>query len=138
MNYLEELVNTLSKLGPEMFCVIACIAFGYVIRLIPAIPNKWIPAACILFAPVVYPFLTSPGRVSPDSVNPMMRIILTGLVLGVAAFVLHDKVITHIESKIPGLRKVLKISDDTKQFRRDAKGEAVEIKQEEANEGETN
>lgn len=127
MNWLEEAVNILSKLGPEMFCVVSCIAFGYVIRLIPAIPNKWIPAACILFAPLVYPFLTSPGRVSPDSVNPMMRIVLTGLVLGVSAFILHDKVISHIESKIPGLRKVLKQSDDTKQFRRDAKGAAVEM-----------
>ena len=131
MNYLEEIVNTLSKLGPEMFCVVACIAFGYVIRLIPAIPNKWIPAACILFAPLVYPFLTSPGRVSPDSVNPLVRIILTGLVLGVGAFGLHHHVIAHIESKIPGFRKVLQRSDDTKQFRRDAKSGAVAIKPEE-------
>lgn len=132
MNYLEELVNTLSKLGPEMFCVVSCIAFGYVIRLIPAIPNKWIPAACILFGPMVYPFLTSFGRVSPDSVDPRVRIILTGLVLGVAAFILHDKVIAHLEKYIPGLRKVLKDSDDTKQFRRDAKtGEAIEIKHKE-------
>lgn len=127
MNYLEEFINTLSKLGPEMFAIVACIAFGYVVRLIPFIPNKWIPAACILFAPCVYPFLTSTGRVSPDSVNPMMRIVLTGLVLGVAAFILHDKVIAHIEKYIPGLRKVLKQSDDTKQFRRDTKtGDAVE------------
>lgn len=131
MNYVEELINTLSKLGPEMFCVVACIAFGYVIRLIPCIPNKWIPAACILFAPCVYPFLTSFGRVSPDAVDPRVRIILTGLVLGVAAFILHDKVISHIEKYIPGFRKVLKQSDDTKQFRRDAQGEAVEIKQKE-------
>lgn len=125
MNYIEELVNTLAKLGPEMFCIVACIAVGYVIRLIPAIPNKWIPAVCILFAPCVYPFLTSPGRVSPDSVNPMVRIILTGLILGVIAFALHDQVLARIEKYIPGLRKVLQTSDDTKQFRRDTKTGAV-------------
>lgn len=125
MNYLEEAINTLSKLGPEMFTIVACIAFGYVIRLIPAIPNKWIPTFCILFAPIVYPFLTSTGRVSPDSVNPMMRIVLTGLVLGVLAFVLHDKVIWHLEKYIPGVRKILKHSDETKQFKRDAKTGAV-------------
>lgn len=133
MNYLEEFINTLSKLGPEMFAIVACIAFGYVVRLIPFIPNKWIPAACILFAPCVYPFLTSTGRVSPDSVNPMMRIVLTGLVLGVAAFILHDKVITHIEKYIPGLSKVLKQSDDTKQFKKDAQGSVSEVPQEKEN-----
>lgn len=130
MNYLEEIINTLSKLGPEMFCIVSCIAFGYVIRLIPVIPNKWIPAFCIVFAPIVYPFLTSTGRVSPDAVNPMMRIVLTGLVLGVLAFVLHDKVIWHLEKYIPGVRKILKQSDDTKQFKKDAKGKVDEVKPE--------
>lgn len=127
MNYLEEAINTLSKLGPEMFCIVACIAVGYVIRLIPSIPNKWIPLACIIVAPVVYPFLTSPGRVSPDSVNPLMRIILTGLILGVLAFALHGQVLARLEKYIPGVRKILQQSDDTKQFKRDTKtGDAVE------------
>lgn len=118
MNYIEELVNTLSKLGPEMFCIVACIAAGYVIRLIPVISNKWIPPVCILIAPCIYPFLTSFSRVSPDAVDPRMRIILTGLVLGVMAFILHDKVIAKIEDKIPGFGKALKQSDDTKFLRK--------------------
>lgn len=127
MNYLEEPINMLSKSGPELFCIVACIAVGYVIRLIPVISNRWIPAICILSGPATYPFLTSFGRVSPDSVDPRMRIILTGLVLGVAAFILHDKVIAHIEARIPGLGKLVKQSDDTKHFRRDTKtGDAVE------------
>lgn len=131
MNYLEEAINTLSKLGPEMFCIVACIAAGYVIRIIPAIPNKWIPSVCILIAPCIYPFLTNTGRVSPDSVNPMMRIVLTGLILGVLAFAIHDQALSRLEKYIPGLRKVLQQSDDTKQFKKDAQGEVSEVKPEE-------
>lgn len=127
MDYLNELINTLSGLGPEMFCIVACIAVGYVVRLIPVIPNKWIPAICILVAPVIYPFLTNPGRVSPDSQMPMTRIVLTGLVLGVAAFVLHDKVIVHIERYIPGFGKAIKQADETKFLRRSASGGTEEV-----------
>lgn len=128
MSYVEELVNTLAKLGPEMFCIVACLSVGYAVRLIPIISNRWIPAICIIAGPTIYPFLTSPGRVSPDSQMPMMRIVFTGLILGVFAFGLHHHVIAHLESKIPGLRNVLQRSDDTKQFRRDVRGEVTENK----------
>lgn len=128
MNYVEELVNTLSNLRPEMFCIVACIAVGYLVRITPVIPNKWIPSICIVVGAFVYPFLTSTGRVSPDSVNPLMRIVLTGLILGALSFAIHDQVLSKLERYIPGLRKVLKVSDNTKQFRKDA-SEASEVEQ---------
>lgn len=128
MEYLDELVKTLGKMGPEAFCIVACIAVGYVVRLIPAIPNKWIPAVCILVAPLIYPFMTSPGRVSPDSESPMVRIVMTGLILGVLAFILHDKVIAKLEDRVPFLKGLLARSDETKQFRRTPSGTAEEVK----------
>ena len=130
MEYLNEVLKTLRGLGPEAFCVLSCIAFGYVIRFIPAISNRWIPAICIVFAPVVYPFLTSTSRVTPEAQEPAVRIILTGLILGVGAWVLHDKVLAHIEHKIPGLGKLLTRADaaESKRYRKAEDGSFEEIK----------
>lgn len=128
MNYLEEAINTLSKLGPEMFCIVACIAVGYLVRVVPFIPNKWIPSICILAGMFIYPGLTSTGRVSPDAQIPIVRMWFTGLILGALAFAIHDQALSRLEKYIPGLRKVLRRSDDTKQFKRDHKGEVTENK----------
>ncbi len=97
MQYANELINTLSKLGPEAFCVVACIAFGYVVKLVPYISNKLIPSLCIAAGPAIYPFLTDASRVSPDSQQPIVRIVMTGLILGVVAWMIHNTVIWRVE-----------------------------------------
>ncbi len=97
MEYFNEAINTLSKLGPEGFCFLACIAVGYLVKLVPWIPNKHIPWMCILSGPAIYPFLTNYGRVSPDSQHPIVRIVLTGLIISVVSWMAHYSIIWRVE-----------------------------------------
>src|SRR3990167_1605090 len=116
MDYLNDILKSIGTLGQEMLMALGCIAIGYVVRMLPGIPNKAIPYICI-FAPLfIYPFLTNPGRVSPDVQNPIVRIELTALLIGVLAWILHDKVIAHVEDKLeqkfPKLMKPLVEADE--------------------------
>ena len=124
MNYINELANTLSKLGPEAFGFLLCIASGYLVKLIPWIPNKAIPVICIIAGPVWYPFLTSTGRVSPDSQHPWVRIIGTGLIIGVVAWMTHNAVIWRVENWI----KIKLQGSVSKRYRKKTDGSFEEVK----------
>jgi len=128
-DYLDDLMKSLTTLGPEALTVCVMIALGYVLRLVPKFPNAWIPVACILGAPCIYPFLTSPGRVSPDVQHPIVRIILTGFLIGFLAWILHDKVLAHIEDKVPFLKGLLARADasGSKRYRKAADGSFEEV-----------
>jgi len=133
MNTLEEIIAWLMNSGPELFTIMLCIVGGYVLRMIPKFPNNWIPLVCVLIGPTLYPLLTNPGRVSPDAHYPMVRIIGTGLILGVAAFILHDKLIRHVEDKLPFLKGILSRADartkesQSKRYRKRQDGTIEEI-----------
>ncbi len=123
MSYLDELINTLGKLGPEAFCVVGCIAFGYAVKLVPYIPNKHIPWMCIASGPAIYPFLTDFSRVSPDSQQPIVRIVMTGLILGVVAWLIHNAVIWRLEQWL----KVKLQAASSKRYRKGKDGAFEEV-----------
>ena len=113
MDYLEDILKVITNLGPEALTVAVMIALGYVLRILPAFPNKLIPYVCIFGAPFIYPFLTNPGRVAPDVQHPIVRCVITGFLLGAVAWFSHNKVLAHIENKIPGLKGLLNRPDST-------------------------
>jgi len=96
MDYFNDILSGISKLSPEMFTIVIIIALGYIPRILP-VTNKIIPWACIIVAPFIYPLLTNPGRVSPDKKYPLLWEIGTGFLLGLLAWIAHDKAIWHLE-----------------------------------------
>ena len=124
MEYLEDIIKTVGNLGPEALVMVAMLAFGYVLRIVPRFPNNWIPLSCLLFTLVCYPLLSNPGRVSFDAEHPLIRMELTALVLWVCAWLAQTKVLSKIEDKIPWLKGLLATVD--------AKADKLEVEKAEA------
>lgn len=107
MDYLDDLLKSLLTLGPEMLTCLAMIALGYLLRVVPSFPNKWIPMVCILGAPILYPLLISDGQIAPTVKNPIVLKVLIGFLLGVLSWFGHDKVLSKVEDRIPFLKGLL-------------------------------
>ncbi len=116
MDYLDDILKTIASLGPEAFTIP---------RILP-ITNKVIPWVCICLAPFVYPMLTNPGRVAPDVKYPLAREIATGFLLGLLAWIAHDKAIKHFERWLVGRFG----SNGSKRYRRTAQGGFEEVRAE--------
>ena len=97
MDYLNDILQQISSLKGLSLVAAACFAVGYTIRLIPIIPNKWIPAFVLTSGPLIAGFLISPGTVAPDLVHPIVGIATQGLLVAVIVHYLHEKVISHLE-----------------------------------------
>ena len=98
-------------LGSAPFTVLVVIAVGYVFRLIPAFPNKWIPFFCILVGAILFPCLAH--RHSDDtSLNYYTRTVFMGMIIGLGAVGLHERFIARFEDRFPLLGKLLSAIDD--------------------------
>ena len=120
MDFLNDAISQLLALGPEALLVLVVIALGYVLKRVPVIPNKVIPAACLLCGAMIYPLITSPGKAPPDIRYPIVREIMLGLLIGFIAWMIHNKLLKRIEDKLPWLKGVLTGNGDTERI--EAKG----------------
>jgi|SRR3990167_5385402 len=128
MEYLNDAIKQLLALGPEALLICVVIALGYVLKRVPLIPNKTIPAACLLLGAGIYPLITSPGQAPPDIKFPIVREIMLGLLIGFIAWIIHNKLLKRIEERVPWLKGVLSGNGDTELVEKlkDAKHEPVE------------
>lgn len=62
---------------------------GLVLKRIRHVPNNLIPALLVLGGAVLYPFIGQPGQVSTQLRNPQMVLVIYGVLLGFAAWILH-------------------------------------------------
>ena len=94
--------------GAPVFTVIAVIVVGYVLRVIPAYPNKFIPMAGFVVGAVVFPVLNPHTAMTAAFLT---RSIIVGLALGYVATRFHDQIISGWEDKLkvkfPGADAVL-------------------------------
>lgn len=98
MEYLVDLVQQLNKLGPELLLGLGMIGLGYALRLTP-FPIRWVPGLCMFLPMVIYPMMADPGRLKDFPHFPQVRFALEGLVIGVLAWMLHNKVLKKLEDK---------------------------------------
>jgi hypothetical protein len=118
MDYEKFLTN----LGPLGLTFAAVIALGYVIRVIPAIQNKFIPALAPCFGALILPLIAPTGFLGVEWRNPTVVLGLYGMIVGVAAWAAHALVISRIEdflgAKFPAVGKLLDATSDvpTNQF----------------------
>jgi hypothetical protein len=113
----EEAVHTIQNLGPELFTVLACLAVGYGIRLIPFVNNNWIPAFLIFVAgPVIYCSVVDPDWDSfIDMRWPIVKHIILGMIFGLASWIVHKAFLkdSWIENKLFNGRQTTKQIPDS-------------------------
>jgi hypothetical protein len=73
----------------------ACIAFGYVWKMIQVLPNKFIPVVVMITGAVLNPLLQ--GKL--DSVATISRIALLGFIIGFLAWLFHRLLLKKLEDK---------------------------------------
>lgn len=78
--------------------LLACIAFGYSIKLIPTIDNRWIPSAVIVAGMILFPMLSDRGA-EPLRIW-MAKTITMGLVIASLAWLIHNKLLKRLEEKL--------------------------------------
>jgi hypothetical protein len=105
MEYLLDLIQQLHHMGPEMLLGLSMIGLSYGLRFIPVFPNVWIPAVCI-FAPMfIQPLIADPSRLTNFPHYPVVRFALEGLLIGVVAWMFHNKAIKKLEDKFLAKRR---------------------------------
>jgi hypothetical protein len=110
LTIVQDVVNQLKSIGPEVLTVLSVIGVGYVIRSLPFIDNRFIPTICILFGPVAHILIGDPGSTSFKSRNPEVVLGMFGLLYGVIGWVMHHHVLWHVERWI-GEKRSRKVED---------------------------
>jgi hypothetical protein len=79
---------------PEIFLCVALIALGYMLKTIPAFPNRFIPMVNIVVGMIVYPMIVNTkGQASYTMRYPIVRDIIGGLIIACAAHYVHALVL---------------------------------------------
>lgn len=108
---IESTEKLLTSLGPLGLTFVLVITLGYVVRLIPAINNRFIPAIAPLLGGILMPLLAPSGFVGESWKNPIVVLVIYGFIVGVVAWAAHALIISRIEdfirSKIPSVDRAL-------------------------------
>ena len=115
-----DYAGQLFSLAPAPFTVAILIAIAYGVRLMPWIPNRLIPTICMVAGMIIFPLVGLHPKDMAESTY-LVRSISTGFVLGLAAWLVHDKFISKIEAKIPWLGKALAKVDNSQNSDKTAK-----------------
>lgn len=110
---LKDIIIQLTKLGPEGLTLVGCWIFGYIIRKIPQINNKFIPLICPFLGMVIYPLLANTESVSGDVKNPIIGLFIIGFALGFISWAVHKALLKGLEEKFPSLKKWLNGEENT-------------------------
>ncbi len=100
---MENALNEVLALKGQALVGAVCLIAGYILKMTPAFPNRYIPHLVILFGGGLNPCIIGRGNVSPDINNPVAHLVLQGLVIGACAFAAHHLVIGRIEARIRAL-----------------------------------
>jgi hypothetical protein len=104
LQIINDALTQLLKLTPEALLGLFIIACGYVLRGIKWLDNRWIPLVCCVLGGSLYPFIAKQASADPDLAHPYVRLVMIGFLIGLLAWVFHEKILSRIEDRIPGLR----------------------------------
>lgn len=103
MEYLQDILNQILQLKGAALVGIVLMVLGYILKLVPQVPNGVIPAVVIVGGCVLNPLLspTPQGDVAYYIRNGVTVDVLHGFLIGAAAWFVHDKVLRRfIDSKL--------------------------------------
>lgn len=91
MTFMQDLLKQVINLKGQMLVMVSCLGVGYALRLVPKFQNKWIPLAVMIFGAGLNPCIVGRGNVDPDVNNPVAHLVLQGFVIGILAWIAHNK-----------------------------------------------
>lgn len=97
-NLIQDIATQLISLSPELLVIVALNALGYACGKL--IPGKYIPLCVVLSGAGIYPMVAKVGEVDPTVRNPIVTLILRGVLLGLLAWLVHAKFLSKIEEWI--------------------------------------
>lgn len=98
---IQDFLNQVLSWGPEMLLFICLIGQGIVLKMMPGLPNTFIPWINLLVATVAYPiFLADVGRAPPTARYPQVYFVWIGFIIFVAAWIAHNKFLKSLEDKL--------------------------------------
>ncbi len=91
---ITSIFTQVSSLQGIALLAAALVVFGYVLKGLPFIPNRTIPAIVILAGGIINPLLSPVGKVPPDVGSPILHLALQGIIAGFVAWVFHNKLLS--------------------------------------------
>jgi hypothetical protein len=114
---IEGWVKAIMNLGSPVFTIVACIGIGYFFRAIPKFNNEWLWVVCGIAGAIMFPVLAYAHRemygFDEGLAVWLVRTIPMGLILGMGAWAVHDKILSKIENKLPILKNFVAFVDKT-------------------------
>ena len=90
LRILQDVFIQLKSAKAEMVVCVVVIAFGYVLKTIPFVNNRFIPSICIGIATITYPLIADESGAAPYSMRyPMVRQLMIGFMIGFTAWMVH-------------------------------------------------
>lgn len=102
--YLETVNATLMGAPAAVVCYLGAIAFGYVLKVIPVVDNRWIPGANLLLTLLAFAGLNWRAGAG---VPFWTRSLIVGVVIWALAWLTHAKFLKAFEDRIPLLGKLI-------------------------------
>ena len=112
-----ELLSKLYGLPGGLLVLLSCLVVGYFLRIWKAFPNSAIPVVVVLWGPVFNMLIADPLADKLTIRIWLVKNFLVGVVIGGLAWLVHNKLLSRIEDKIPFLKGWLvpeEVSDDGK------------------------
>lgn len=109
-DWMTQSINLIWGLKPIPFTIIAVILIGYFFRAIPRFNNEYLWMVCGLAGSAIFPVM-APHHVDEPIAQHIARGIVSGLVLGMGAWAIHDKILSKYEDRIPFLKNLVKTVD---------------------------
>lgn len=97
---IKDFIDQLRNATPEMAMVVCLIALGYAFKLVPKLPNKFIPSVLLVLSVIVYPMIADNGKAPYTMRYPVVRQVMTGVVLWFVAWGIHGLVIKKLMEKL--------------------------------------
>ena len=113
MQTVDQWTSYALSLGAGPFTVFAGWVVGWVIKLLPFVPNNRIPLCVVTWCAICYPLLATRGA-TPWRVFIVQSVVL-GLGMGLAAWWTHNKILSRFENRLPGLGRMLVKAEETNQ-----------------------
>lgn len=100
MTTIDQVISGLNSLYglPAIGLVLgSCIVLGYVLRFIKKFPNDGIPVAVILWGAIAMSLVADSRATSMSLRVWVVRNIMVGMIVGLAAWILHKTLISRLE-----------------------------------------
>lgn len=106
MEYITDLLGQLLNAKVEVIAMLGVLCVGYAIRMLPFVPNKYIPLICFVVGTCAYAFLKPTSDVPQTTAHPVLWKCIVGFIISFATWALHKAAIKPIEEKFPWLKSL--------------------------------